>query len=63
MIYTMFLQYKYTNVPYIYRVCTVYQPYIYRSYENARKCEGKGEGILVIEGGKELGVGGMLAFK
>ena len=30
MIYTMFLRYKYTNVPYIYCVCTVYQPYINR---------------------------------
>ena len=31
MIYTMFLRHAYTNVPYIYRICTVYQPYIYRS--------------------------------
>ena len=30
MIYTMFLRYAYTNIPCIYRICTVYQPYINR---------------------------------
>ena len=31
MIHTMFLRCVYTNIPFIYRVYTVYQPYIYRS--------------------------------
>ncbi len=26
----MFLRCAYTNIPFIYRVCTVYLPYIYR---------------------------------
>ena len=30
MIHTMFLRCAYTNILFIYRVCTVYQPYIYR---------------------------------
>ena len=30
MIYTMFLRNAYTNVPYIYRISTVYVPYINR---------------------------------
>ena len=29
--FTVFLRCAYTNIPFIYRVCTVYQPYIYRS--------------------------------
>ena len=29
--FTVFLRGAYTNIPFIYRVCTVYQPYIYRS--------------------------------
>ena len=29
----MFLRYSYTNVPYIYRVSTVYQPYMYRDLQ------------------------------
>ena len=30
MIYTMFLRYFHTNIPFIYRISTVYQPYINR---------------------------------
>ena len=30
MIHTMFLRCAYTNIPFIYRVCTVYVPYINR---------------------------------
>ena len=30
MIHTMFLRFAYTNIPFIYRVSTVYVPYIYR---------------------------------
>ena len=29
--FTVFLRCAYTNLPFIYRVYTVYQPYIYRS--------------------------------
>ena len=30
MIHTIFLRCAYTNIPFIYRVCTVYVPYINR---------------------------------
>ena len=29
----MFMRYVYTNTPFIYRICTVYQPYIYRNLQ------------------------------